>query len=194
MVGSSLAPKWPIPVPLWEMDHQKSNFSLISYTLSVKGCWGQPLLLFWKLVDEIQNLIPCEPTMRHNSIKLLILQPVRADLLCTLQCEIPCTRWFLLNMIGFFDCIFSVNWLANSPSKIMIYNLQLKQKKLDWKFHVKHLPYPPVLLNFEKSSLKLSSKIKSISNLIFAACAACKNQVWNRLKIKFVQLDFWKKF
>ena len=101
---------------------------------------------------------------------------------------------FSLLKIGFFDCIFSVNWLSNSPSKIMIYNLQLKQKKLDWKFHVKHLPYPPVLLNFEKSSLKLSSKIKSISNLIFAACAACKNQVWNRLKIKFVQLDFWKKF
>ena len=23
---------------------------------------------------------------------------------------------------------------------------------------------------------------------------ACKSQVWNRLKIKFVQLDFWKKF
>ena len=94
MVGSSMAPKWPIPVPLWGIDHQKSNYSLISYTLSVGGCWGQPILLFWKLVDETQNLIPREPTMHHNLIKLLILLPFRADLLCTLQCETPCTYPF----------------------------------------------------------------------------------------------------
>ena len=30
----------------------------------------------------------------------------------------------------------------------------------------------------------------SISNLIFTACVACKIQVRNRPKIKFVQLDF----
>jgi hypothetical protein len=29
MVGSSLAPKWPIQVPFWGIDHQKSNFLLI---------------------------------------------------------------------------------------------------------------------------------------------------------------------
>ena len=29
MVGSSLAPKWPILVPFYRMYHQKSNFSLI---------------------------------------------------------------------------------------------------------------------------------------------------------------------
>ena len=28
----------------------------------------------------------------------------------------------------------------------------------------------------------------------FTASVACKNLVQNRLKIKFVQLDFWKKF
>ena len=33
-----------------------------------------------------------------------------------------------------------------------------------------------------------------ISNLIFTACVACKNQVQNKPNIKFVQLDFWKKF
>ena len=54
MVWSSLAPKRSIPVPFCRMDHQKSNFSLISDILSVGGCWGQPILLFWKLVDKNQ--------------------------------------------------------------------------------------------------------------------------------------------
>ena len=52
MVGSFLAPKWPILVPFCGMDHQKSNFSLISDTLSVRGCWGQPMSLFWKLFEH----------------------------------------------------------------------------------------------------------------------------------------------
>ena len=30
--------------------HQKSNFSLISDTPSVGGCWGQLILFFWKMV------------------------------------------------------------------------------------------------------------------------------------------------
>ena len=54
MVWTFLAPKWPILVLFCEMDHQKSNFSLIFGTLSVGGCWGQPMLLFWKLVDKTQ--------------------------------------------------------------------------------------------------------------------------------------------
>ena len=33
---------------------------------------------------------------------------------------------------------------------------------------------------------------KSISKLIFAGCTGSKNQVWNRLKIKFAELDFSK--
>ena len=38
MVESSLAPKLSKPVPFYGMDHQKSNFLLISDTLSVKDC------------------------------------------------------------------------------------------------------------------------------------------------------------
>ena len=34
MVWSSLAPNWPMPVPFCGIDHQKSNFSPISDTLS----------------------------------------------------------------------------------------------------------------------------------------------------------------
>ena len=54
MIWIFLAPKWPILVLFCEMDHQKSNFSLIFGTLSVGGCWGQPMLLFWKLVVKTQ--------------------------------------------------------------------------------------------------------------------------------------------
>ena len=54
VIWTFLAPKWPILVLFCEMDHQKSNFSLIFGTLSVGGCWGQPMLLFWKLVVKTQ--------------------------------------------------------------------------------------------------------------------------------------------
>ena len=43
-----------IMVSLCGNDHQKSNFSLISDTPFVLGCWGQQMLLCWKLVDETQ--------------------------------------------------------------------------------------------------------------------------------------------
>ena len=48
MVRLPLAPLWPILAPFHGMDHQKSNFSLISGTLSVGGCWGQLMLLFFE--------------------------------------------------------------------------------------------------------------------------------------------------
>ena len=42
------------------------------------------------MVHETQISKPPEPTMNHNSKKLLILLPIRAELLFTLQYEIPC--------------------------------------------------------------------------------------------------------
>ena len=96
MVWSSLAPKWPIPVPFCGMDHQKSNFSLISDTLSVGGCWGQPMSFFWKLVDETQIFLTPEATRHHNSIKSLILLPLRANLLYILHYETPCSYGFVV--------------------------------------------------------------------------------------------------
>ena len=94
MFGSSLAPKWSKPVPFCGMDHQKSIFLLISDTLSVRGCWGQPMLLFWKLVDETQISKPLEATRHHISTILLVFLPLRSDLLCTLHYETPCTVTF----------------------------------------------------------------------------------------------------
>ena len=43
-----------------------------------------------ELVEETQTSTPPEPTRHHNSIKLWILLPLRADLFVTLQHEIPC--------------------------------------------------------------------------------------------------------
>ena len=45
---------------------------------------------FWKLVDETQMSKTPEATRHHNLIKLLILLPLRADLLGILQYETPC--------------------------------------------------------------------------------------------------------
>ena len=73
---------------LWNHEISFINF----WTFSVRGCWGQPMILFWKLIDETQISKPPEPTKHYNAIKLWILLPLRADLLCTLQCEIPCTK------------------------------------------------------------------------------------------------------
>ena len=92
MVWSSLAPKWPIPVPFCGMDHEKSNFLLISEsdTLSIRGCWGQPISFFWKLFDETQISEP--PATRHHKSKIiLVLLSLRANSENKFQCETPCT-------------------------------------------------------------------------------------------------------
>ena len=90
IVGSSLAHKLPIHFFFCGMDCQKSNFSLISDTFSVGGCWGRLMLLFYKLVDETQISATPEDTRHHNSRKLLVLLSLRAIYNTTLQCEIPC--------------------------------------------------------------------------------------------------------
>ena len=90
MVWSSLAPKWPLPVSFCGIDRQKSNFSLISDTLSVGGCWGQPMSFFWKLVDETQIFAPPEATKHHKSKKILVFLSLRANLKNQFQCETPC--------------------------------------------------------------------------------------------------------
>ena len=48
---------------------ESQNIPLNSSTFSVGDCRGQPMLLFWKLVDETQILKPPEPTIYHDSKK-----------------------------------------------------------------------------------------------------------------------------
>ena len=72
MVWSSITPKWPIEVVFCGMDHQKSKFSLMYGTISIRGFWGQSVLVFWKLVDETQMSKALDATRHHNLTKLLI--------------------------------------------------------------------------------------------------------------------------
>ena len=65
-------------VPFCGIDYQKSNFSLIYGTLSVGGCWGQPMPFFWKLVDETQMSKPPEATRHHKSKEIFVLLSLRA--------------------------------------------------------------------------------------------------------------------
>ena len=91
MVWSSMASKWPIPNLLCGMDHQKSKFLLIYGTFSVRGCWGQSMLLFRKLVDETQISKPQKYTDTFRQILTSIFLSVRAILKETVQCETPCS-------------------------------------------------------------------------------------------------------
>ena len=76
------------------------------WTFSVRGCWGQSILLFWKLVDETQMVKPPEPTSHHNSRKCLILLSLRAIYFISLHYETPCSKkcesYFLINFNYFF--------------------------------------------------------------------------------------------
>ena len=75
----------------WIIKNQ--NISLIDGTLSVGGCWGQPLLIFWKLVDETQISQPKEYTDAFKQNLTCLFLSVRAILKETFQCdcETPCT-------------------------------------------------------------------------------------------------------
>ena len=61
--------KMTILVPfLWNGSSKIQFFTGIS-TISVGGCWGHPMLLFWKLVDETQMPTTPEGTSHHSSWK-----------------------------------------------------------------------------------------------------------------------------
>ena len=91
MVWSSMAPKWPILVIFCRMDNQKSNFSLIYGALSDGGCWGQPMLLFQKLVDETQMPKPQKLTDTFILTKKLFLLGLRGLQSISNPVERPCT-------------------------------------------------------------------------------------------------------
>ena len=79
MIGSSLAPKWPILTTFCEMDHQKSIFLQISDTLSVGGCWGQPMFFFWKMVVVPKNSLSQHSRTIFKPNLIYIALSVRAN-------------------------------------------------------------------------------------------------------------------
>ena len=69
------------------------NIMLNFSNFSARGCWGQPMSLFQKLITETQISNPPEPAMDHNSIKLMILLPFIAIYFRSFHYETPC-NWF----------------------------------------------------------------------------------------------------
>jgi hypothetical protein len=74
---------------LWNRS-KKIQFLVISDTLFVGGCSGQPMLLFWKLVDETQISQPPDATRHHNSTNLSIVLTLRAIQFGPIQYDTPC--------------------------------------------------------------------------------------------------------
>ena len=61
MIWSSLATKWPIPVPYCGMDHRKSNFSLISDTLPEEAVEASQCHFFEKWLIKHKCAILLKP-------------------------------------------------------------------------------------------------------------------------------------
>ena len=82
--------------------NKKCNYKdlLCFSTFSVGGCWGQPMLLFWKLIHKTQMSNPPEAASYRNSTKLLILLPLRAIYFYSLHYETPCKN--MLFCLQFF--------------------------------------------------------------------------------------------
>ena len=71
--------KWLILFPFGWMNHQKTKFSLISYTISVRSCWGQSTLLFWNPRMCIKNLLSQDSKTTFKQDFTYIFQSVRAN-------------------------------------------------------------------------------------------------------------------
>ena len=80
-------------------------------TFPVGGYWGQLILLFRKLVHESQISKPLKATRHHNSTKLLVFLPLRANLLCTLHYETPCIYRISLILVSSFEYFFQTQYV-----------------------------------------------------------------------------------
>ena len=79
-------------------------------------------------------------------------------------------------------------WRVGSSSACPV-DLYLISEKSIWKNQVQ---WTGILVYFKLNFYCLCSLQKSISKLILASYTGSKNQVWNRLKIQFIELDFSK--
>ena len=113
------------------------NFS----TFSFGGCWGQPMLPFWKLIHKTQISNPPEAASYRNSTKLLILLPLRDIYYYSLHYETPCmylTIWVFLPYISdvlawycCFSCLLIQRQFSNFFISYLTFFLSLR-KKISW--------------------------------------------------------------
>ena len=68
------------------------NIKLNFNNFSVRGCWGQQMLLFWKLDDETQMGNSRHHATRDILSKFSIFLPLRAILKKTYHYETPCSK------------------------------------------------------------------------------------------------------
>ena len=76
--------KYLIGVQSWNI---KLNFS----SFSVKGCWGQPMLLFWKMVVVPKNFLSQHSRIILKPNLTWIYLSVRANSWSPVQNKIPCS-------------------------------------------------------------------------------------------------------
>ena len=76
--------KYFLGVESWNI---RLNFS----TFSVRSCWGQPMLLFWKLSNKTQMSKPCDHAAKDMPSKFSIFLSLRAIYFRSYQYETPCT-------------------------------------------------------------------------------------------------------
>ena len=105
---------------LWNSSSKIQFFTDFS-TFSAGGCWGQPMLLFWKLGQETQMSTPPEATRHHISTQLLVLLHLRAIYFSTFQYETPCimfydlhrsleSLWYKWDELIFEEAYFVLTW------------------------------------------------------------------------------------
>ena len=165
MVWSSMAPKWPIIVIFFGMDHQKSNFSLIYGTLSDGGCWGQPMLFFQNLVDETQMPKPQKYTDTFILTKKLFIVGLQGRQNISIPVERPCRKkigevWIIRRyiLVSASSTMVSISTVQPSTNLDFLctkggYNLKL----YNWNYLVLQLTETHKLYK----SLKLSTYIKA---------------------------------
>ena len=98
---------------------------------SIRGCWGQPMLLFWKLVDESQMPKPQEyaDTYLHYNLKIVFSwSPRSSKYICQIEFKHPVfwEKWWLQNFIlNFIDLYQYVLWFFSGFS--FLSNFELHQ-------------------------------------------------------------------
>ena len=126
MVGSFLSPKWPIQVPFWGMDHQKSNFLLILALFlseAVEASWCHFFENWWMKLKCPLLLKPLATIVQENSQSFYLSEPfriyhftMRHPVVLHLACKVTCYFW-LISSVLVSVLRTSINVLSKSKSR-----------------------------------------------------------------------------
>ena len=91
--------------------HSNSFFQKIFLNFSIGGWWGQPMSLFWKLVDETQMAAPWEYTDAFIIIKKLFLGGLWGLQSNSIWYERPCRNHTKIELAYKYQSIQNINFL-----------------------------------------------------------------------------------